>query len=137
MSSCLRDVYHISTELAGLVKVGGLADVVYGLSKKLLELKGKVKVILPYYSFLDKTSLTSACKYQFDSNLLGQVTVYEALFENIPLLLVQDHTEEDYFKRSSVYGESDDFDRFLWFTLACFELLKTFKDPFMHKICIF
>ncbi len=125
-----QEIYHISTELAGLVKVGGLADVVYGLSKRLLSDNLKVTVVLPYYTFLDKSLIEPSKRSTLTTKLLGKITLHKTSFENIPLVLIQAHTEEEFFNRDSVYGEADDFDRFLWFTLACLEFFKTLENSF-------
>lgn len=45
-------IVHIASEMAPLAKVGGLGDVVYGLSRASQKLGHKVEVFLPKYDFL-------------------------------------------------------------------------------------
>ena len=52
-------IIHITAELAAIVKVGGLADVVYGLCQATLKLGHTVDVILPKYDCIDYSQLTN------------------------------------------------------------------------------
>ena len=48
------EIMHVATELAPIAKVGGLGDVVYGLSRETIRQGHAVSVVLPYYTFLKK-----------------------------------------------------------------------------------
>nr|NGX46153.1 Glycogen synthase [Chlamydiota bacterium] len=50
-------IAHIAAELAPVAKVGGLGDVILGLSRALVEKKQDVEIILPKYDCLDVTQI--------------------------------------------------------------------------------
>jgi starch synthase len=50
-------IVHLATELAPIAKVGGLGDVIYGLSKELIRMGHQVEIILPKYDYLHYSSL--------------------------------------------------------------------------------
>ncbi len=112
-------IIHVTSELAPIAKVGGLGDVVHGLSKELIKLGHKVQVILPKYDCL-----------QFDKieNLkVEESGVWSGKTDGIDILLIEaDH----YFSRGAVYGEADDTTRFAHFCRTVVEyLFKTKKQP--------
>ncbi|MBP9841580.1 MAG: glycogen/starch synthase [Simkaniaceae bacterium] len=120
-------IIHVATELAPIAKVGGLADVVYGLSKELLRQGHDVSIILPFYP----------CLKHLDIKQFGEITIQEeghrrfnriftSSYEGIRLFLIE---EPRYFDRSIIYGEIDDNDRFIYFSLAAMEVLNLQEDP--------
>ena len=85
-------IVHAASELAPIAKVGGLADVVYGLSKEFVRFGHTVEVILPRYDTLT----------QMPADLEGiKVTYIEV---------------NDYFNRDRIYCEPDDVERFIAFS---------------------
>lgn len=128
-------IVHLTTELAPLAKVGGLGDVIAGLSKALTEEGEKVEVILPFYDHIDRKLLKNL-KEDFENLLsyenLEEVknTIWSAEFDGISLILVEPHSEAGYFERGVIYGEEDDLFRFTYFTRTAMEyLLKKGKHP--------
>jgi starch synthase len=125
------NILFIATELAPYFSTGGLADVVYGLSRELGFQKGvNVRVILPYHrrmyqkAFI-QTVLTkvpiSLDSYSREANLFKideQPTVY---------LVDQDY----YFNRDDYYGYIDDYERFIFFSRAVLEMVGS--DKFAEK----
>ena len=120
-------IVHVATELAPLAKVGGLADVIYGLSKELVRQGHDVTVILPFYP----------CLRHLDLRPLDEITLLEeghrhtnriftSLYDGLRLILVEDTR---YFNREHIYGEPDDHARFMYFSLAAMELLNRQEDP--------
>ncbi len=128
-------IVHLTTELAPLAKVGGLGDVIAGLSKALTEEGERVEVILPFYNHIDQKLLKNL-KVDFENLLsyedLEEVknTVWSAEFDGISLILIEPHSEAEYFERGVIYGEEDDLSRFTYFTKTAMEyLLKKGKHP--------
>ena len=128
-------VVHLSTELAPIAKVGGLGDVVYGLSKELCRQHHTVEIILPKYDTIDYSKVQDLhveCKdlWLSDGPYKYNNTIWSALVENLRVYLVEPHHPSYYFSRGSIYGAYDDIDRFLYFTRAAMEFLcKTNRSP--------
>ncbi len=97
------EIVHIAAELAPVAKVGGLGDVLHGLSRALLAKGHRVEVIIPEYDCLDRNGISE-----------GQV-------DGIPVTLI---AVEDFFERGVVYGCEDDALRFTSFCLAALEYLQ-------------
>lgn len=109
-------IFHFSAELAPLAKVGGLADVVHGLSRATLAAGHQATVVLPKYDQLPLSSLQALKRVAaFDST-----TIWTATADSIPLLLVDD---PGLFRRGKIYGCEDDPYRFTLFCLAALEYL--------------
>ena len=128
-------IVHLTSELSPIAKVGGLGDVVSGLSKALLAKGEKVEVILPFYSHIDRTKLQNL-KIEYDALKSyedleeKQNTIYTATFDGIPLILIEPSLKTPYFNRGAIYGEKDDQYRFTYFTKTAMEyLLKAKKHP--------
>jgi len=126
-------IVHITSEISPIAKVGGLADVVFGLSKELVSMGHDVTVILPKYDLLllqelqdlhaEKELLTcSEGPFQFNN------TIWKAKLYGINLVLIEPAHTRAYFNRKTIYGCTDDTDRFLYFCrVACDYLLKEKK----------
>lgn len=128
-------IVHICSELAPIAKVGGLADVVYSLSKALKGDGHRIDVILPKYDCLDYTPLKNLkidCRslWSYEGYQRFNNTVWQAELEGINVFLIEPHHPGYYFSRGSIYGCSDDVDRFVYFSRAALEYLyKTEKKP--------
>lgn len=119
-------IVHLTTELAPLAKVGGLGDVVSGLSKGLIEGGVRVEVILPFYDHLDRSQLENL-KVEKGEWLFK---VYSAQYQGISLILIEPEKPAKSLKRGVIYGEEDDLLRFSYFTNAAMHyLLKAGKHP--------
>jgi starch synthase len=121
-------IVHIAAETAPIAKVGGLADVVYGLSKELIIQKQDVFIILPFYKRLKKDLLKNIFLYRKNFNIKTKSKtyknkVYKAKLDNITIFLID--SDNNYFKRENIYGYKDDPKRFLYFSKAAIEFLKT------------
>ena len=121
-------IVHIGSEFSPIAKVGGLGDVIYGLSKQLHSLGESVLVVLPKYSSLNtkplkglhlnrKKTITLFNKTSFE------VSYWSAFYDQVPLLLIEAEAPFDVFKRSGIYGEKDDVFRFLLFSYLAIEYL--------------
>lgn len=119
-------IVQLCTELAPVAKVGGLADVIYGLSKELARLGHEVEVFLPKYDTLDYARLkdlkvhTRELWCQEGANRFNN-TIWSASVDGLKVLLLEPHHPEFYFGRGSIYGSRDDNDRFIYFCKAVFE----------------
>jgi starch synthase len=128
-------VVQIASECALVAKVGGLADVVYGLSRE-LEIRGHaVEIILPKYDVL-----------RYD-RIFGLQPAYENLRvpwegRDIPCrvwfgfvhgrkcFFIDPDSPERFFSRGLFYGAADDDRRFGFFCRAAMEFLwKSGKQP--------
>jgi starch synthase len=106
------DILFVASELAPMVKVGGLADVVAALSKALRLLGHKVTIALPRYPGIEAGGLLLARRLTpvvlpADGGLgaLGaEVTVYDGRLGSGVELLVLD--SPGLFDRPGIYGEA-------------------------------
>lgn len=95
------EIIHIAAELAPIAKVGGLADVIQGLSKALIAKGHKVEVVLPHYDQLE-------------------INESQTVIDSIPLTLID---SKQHFERGKIYGYPDDPLRFTSFCKAALEYL--------------
>ncbi|MGR8934284.1 MAG: glycogen synthase GlgA [Gammaproteobacteria bacterium] len=128
-------VVQITPELAPLAKVGGLADVVTGLSRE-LELRGNsVEIILPKYDCMRYDHIWGLCK-TFDDLWVpwydGHIrcTVWFGFVHGRKCFFIEPHSQDRFFNRGSIYGFDDDILRFAFFSRAAVEFLwKAGKHP--------
>ena len=128
-------IVHIATELFPVAKIGGLADVLYGLSKELIHCGHEVEVILPKYDCLHSEELKQLkveCKQlaSWDKAHTHHYTIWSAILDRIKLLLIETDHPSSYFSRGVIYGCPDDIDRFVYFSKAAIDyLFKSKKQP--------
>lgn len=127
-------IVHIASELSPIAKVGGLGDVIYGLSKELVKLNQETLIILPKYRSLhleNLTNLTCGLKKTFtlQEGHSFEVFFWKASYQNLSLILIDPKHPEAAFDRDSIYGESDDIDRFTLFCFLALEYLKLSNTP--------
>ncbi|NHM33157.1 glycogen synthase GlgA [Neobacillus terrae] len=112
------------SECVPFIKSGGLADVAGSLPKELKKLGTDIRVILPKYKTISEEYKSQMVKVAEFTVQLGWRKQYCGIEE-----LVQDGIHfyfvdnEFYFKRSQLYGEYDDGERFAYFTRAVLESL--------------
>jgi starch synthase len=128
-------IVHITTELAQVAKVGGLGDVVYGLSKELSKQGANVEIILPKYDCMQFGQLKDLKVehrelWSFDGPYRFNNTIWSANVDGLKLLLIEPHHPQYFFSRGVIYGCHDDIDRFIYFSRVAIEyLFKTGKQP--------
>ncbi len=109
----------VASEANPLCKTGGLADVVYSLSKELVILGEEVSVILPYYKKIKgRPDLKLKKLGSYDVYLSWRrqsADIYLCYIDGIAYYLVGN---DYYFDRDDLYGYGDDGERFAFFTLA-------------------
>ncbi len=124
----------ISSEANPLSKSGGLADVVYSLSRELNKFDNETIIITPFYKCIKNKP------YKFDyigyfyvdmSWRHQYVGVFKTQIDGITYYLIDN---EYYFLRDSLYGYGDDNERFAYFSLAAIDVLKyvSFKCDIIH-----
>lgn len=120
-------IVNITSEMASIAKVGGLGDVVLGLSMELAKQKQNIEVIIPKYKTTD-TSLLKNLKViipdmpsYYNGEWYGN-SIWQASLGKIKITLIE---HNKYFERDAIYGYSDDVERFTYFSRAALEYLKT------------
>jgi len=128
-------IVQITPELAPVAKVGGLADVVFGLSNE-LEIRGNhVEIILPKYDCLRYDHIWGLCETYGDLWVPwygGAIhcTVYFGFVHGRKCFFIEPHSSDNFFNRGCIYGFNDDVLRFAFFTRAAMEFLwKSGKNP--------
>lgn len=128
-------IVHIASELAPIAKVGGLGDVIHGLSKELVKQGHEVEIVLPKYDCIDHSKLENLkvhyrALWSFEAPHRYNNTVWSAQTDGLNVLLIEPHHPSYYFSRGRIYGSPDDVDRFLYFCRATLEyFLKAEKKP--------
>jgi len=114
----------VASEARPLCKTGGLADVIYSLSKELAVMGEEVFIILPYYRFIKQStrpSVKKVCSYVVPMSWRSErADVYYTYDSGITYYLIDNAR---YFDRDHFYGDWDDNERFAFFALASKELL--------------
>jgi len=115
----------VASEINPLVKSGGLADVVYSLSKELVIKGEEVCCVLPYYqSIRYNGKLKTKRLGSFEVSMAWRkqsAEVFRTYIDGITFYLIGN---DYYFDRESLYGYDDDGERFAFFTLASEQLFK-------------
>lgn len=128
-------IVMIASELAPVAKVGGLADVVFGLSRE-LEVRGNaVEIILPKYDCMRYDHI-----WDFQITYSDLVvpwggsgincTVWYGSVHGRKCFFIEPHSPDNFFNRGGYYGYHDETMRFAFFSKAALEfMLKTDKRP--------
>ncbi len=130
-------IVHIASELAPLAKVGGLADVVLGLSRELSWKGHDVDIIIPKYDCIDSEQIRDlTMDYKdlmsfYDGEWYSN-TVWMGWVENLKVYFIDPHHPKFFFNRGCFYGCEDDIERFLYFSRAAMEFM--FKKPVAPEI---
>ncbi|MGF1615777.1 MAG: glycogen synthase GlgA [Gammaproteobacteria bacterium] len=121
-------VAMISPECAPVAKVGGLADVVFGLSRE-LEIRGnEVHIILPKYDCMRydhiwglNISFADLWVPWYGGSI--HCTVWFGFVHGRKCYFIEPHSEDNFFNRGHLYGSWDDTTRFTFFSKAAMEFL--------------
>lgn len=132
-------IVHIASELAPLAKVGGLADVVLGLSREQSWKKHDVDIIIPKYDCMDSNEIRDlAVDYlELMSFYQGEWfpnTIWIGWVENLKVYFVEPHHPRHFFNRGCFYGCEDDIERYLYFSRTAMEFLfkKQIQPDIIH-----
>lgn len=117
-----------ASEVVPYAKTGGLADVAGALPKALSRLGHSVRVVMPRYK-LDKIETVServpgelTVPFNFGER---QVDVYVDRSGDAPVYFID---APEYFSRAKLYGDTDDPERFAFFSRAVLELAKALGE---------
>lgn len=132
-------IIHIASELAPIAKVGGLADVLLGLSRELSWKKHDVDIIIPKYDCMNSTEIRDLGIYQTDLMSFFEGgwhpnTIWAGWVENLKVYFVEPRHPRFFFNRGCYYGCEDDVDRYLYFSRAALEFLfkRGFRPDIIH-----
>jgi starch synthase len=125
----------IASECAPVAKVGGLADVVFALSRE-LEIRGNaVEIILPKYDCMRYDHIWGLQITMHDLWVPwygGAIhcSVWFGFVHGRKCFFIEPHSNENFFNRGAYYGFNDEPMRFAFFSKAALEfLLKSGKRP--------
>jgi starch synthase len=124
-------ILHVTSEITPIAKVGGLGDVLMGLTRELASRGHEVLVILPFYGCIDVAKLTDEKKEDSFETICegekqrGKISYFRAA-NGVEVGLFD--TETSYFRREkNIYGEVG---RFLSFSRAVAEYLRAGRRKF-------
>jgi len=118
-------ICFVASEANPFIKTGGLADVVFSLSDEFSKLGNEVSIIIPFYR-RTKETLSVSVEYLGSFNLQMswrniETKVCRAKHRGISYYFIEN---DFFFGRTNVYGETDDGERFAYFTLASIEVIR-------------
>lgn len=117
-------IAHIASEGLPYSKSGGLADVVYSLTKQLKSLRQDARMFLPYYKCVEKKGFRPRYVGSFPVYMSWRIQMAE-IFEfeekGVKCYLIGNPY---YFARDNLYGYQDDGERFAFFAQAALYALK-------------
>ena len=132
-------ILHIASELAPIAKVGGLADVVLGLSREQSWKGHDVDIIIPKYDCMDSNDIRDFNIESLDmlSYYQGQWhhnTIWQGWVENLKVYFIEPHHARHFFNRGCFYGCDDDIERYLYFSRAAMEFIykRQMKPDIIH-----
>ena len=128
-------IVMVSPECAPAAKVGGLGDVVHGLSRELALRGNALELILPMYDCMNYESIQDLQQAHTDlwvpyHDIWIHCDVYSGRVDDLTCFFIKPDSKEKFFDRGRYYGESDDPERFTFFSRAALEfLLKSDRNP--------
>src|ERR1700756_3151587 len=128
-------IVMVATECSPVVQAGGLADVVYGLSRE-LEIRGNaVEIILPMYQYMRYDQVWGLTVTHNDLRVPwydGTIScvVHFGFVQGRKCFFIEPHSNDNFFRRPGTYGYGDDAIRFAFFSKAALEfMLQASKRP--------
>ncbi|XP_015958619.1 soluble starch synthase 3, chloroplastic/amyloplastic [Arachis duranensis] len=114
-------IIHIAVEMAPIAKVGGLGDVVTGLSRAVQDLSHNVDIILPKYDCLN---LSNVKDFNFHKSYFWggtEIKVWHGKVEGLSVYFLE--PQNGFFWVGCVYGRNNNAERFGFFCHAALEFL--------------
>lgn len=132
------EIYQIASELAPIAKVGGLGDVIFGLSKELIKQGHSTTIMIPRYKSIDlqkieQIHLCGSPTITLPSGAHCNVLFWKGLFQGLTIVFVDPQAPFNYFESSSIYGENNDTLRFMLFSYLCLEYISA---SCRTKVCL-
>ncbi len=128
-------IVMVASECAPVAKVGGLGDVVFGLSRE-LEIRGNtVEIILPKYDCMRYDHIWGMQKSYEDLwvpwfNYHIRCTVWFGFVHGRKCFFIDPQSSDNFFNRGAYYGFTDEHMRFAFFSKAALEFMyKAGKRP--------
>lgn len=112
------NIMFVSGESNPFAKTGGLADVVYALSREMAQNGENVSVVIPFYQHLKNSNLQfkEVTSFQVQMNWRHHdVQVYSTEVSGVNFFFIACDT---YFAREKMYSYEDDVERFSLFDMA-------------------
>lgn len=132
-------ILHIASELAPIAKVGGLADVLLGLSREQSWKGHDVDIIIPKYDCMDSNdirdfNIESLDMQSFYQGQWHHNTIWLGWVENLKVYFIEPHHGRHFFNRGCFYGCEDDVERYLYFSRCALEFIfkKQMKPDIIH-----
>lgn len=130
-------VLFVASEVEGLIKSGGLADVAKALPEALQNLQQDVRISIPAYTGIEQLSeAETVLKTELTSWPHTAYRVLKLTFGDNPVYLIDC---PPYFNRPSMYAENnqaytDNGERFAFFSAACLDMLPKlgFQPDIVH-----
>jgi starch synthase len=128
-------IVMITPECAPAAKVGGLGDVVQGLSRELDTRGNAVEIILPKYDCMRYDRIWGLQKTYGDlwvpyHDEHVHCDVYFGIVDGLKCFFIESHSFKNFFNRGTFYGHQDDTERFAFFCRAALEFMwKANKHP--------
>ena len=117
-------VLFVTSEAAPFAASGGLGDVMGALPQALYDEGVDVEVILPLYDTIKdefKSKMKPVIDISFDLSWRKTgARIYKYIHKSVVYYFVENHY---YFDRGSFYGQSDDIERFAFFSKAVIEFI--------------
>jgi starch synthase len=121
-------IVMLASECAPVAKVGGLADVVYGLSRE-LEIRGHwVDIVLPKYDCMRYDQIWGLHRVWDELPVpwgfaVIQCSVWFGWVHGRKCFFIEPHSPDAFFERGAYYGCGDEALRFAFFTKAALEFI--------------
>lgn len=113
----------VTSESIPFCKVGGLADVVYSLSRKLVVNKKNVSIVIPLYKGIkEREDIKFTFETRFNIDMSWRklpAEVYSCVYRDIKYYFIGN---DFYFNRDNPYGYNDDQERFAFFQSATLKM---------------
>lgn len=130
-------VLFVASEVEGLIKSGGLADVAKALPEALHQLHQDVRITIPAYHGIENLSDAEVLlETQLTTWPHTEYRVLRLFLAEVPVYLIDC---QPYFNRSSMYAENnqaypDNGERFAFFSAACLDMLPKldFRPDIIH-----
>jgi len=130
-----KKILLVASEIAPLVKTGGLADVAGALPKELIKLGHDVRLIMPEYAQIPqhfREKIEHVCYFYVNVGWRREyVGINKIVVDGITIYLVD---SKKYFERASLYENDDKHIQFTFFSRAVIEALPKieFKPDVIH-----
>jgi len=128
-------IVMVTPECAPVAKVGGLGDVVHGLSSELQARGHLVEIILPKYDCMRYDHISELQKALSDLwvpfyDQHFHCDVFSGLVHGLKCFFIDPHSYKVFFNRGIFYGHQDDPERFAFFSRAALEfMLRSNRNP--------